>query len=382
MTFAINLFFYLSLCYFVTDCLKEVCNIPNRKSTVGAWIVVLFAFTNNYNNSEIWTWYCVLVAYVLIVTFMFWGIIFFIKAVKNSKNIYVVLASIIGFLVSGAALNVTALNCILYLTIGCWGVKMYSSKKASTVCFCSALAGGLVNVLAPGNYIRHESITNTYPVGDALKSSVLFMISRLQYLLTYTPFVILLIIFFFIIYNVSSGNRKAITNPVIILFAVCVGVIIINFPVSLGYNMTYYPDRCIWVEDCGIYIGMFMWCAYLAIWIKNKISDFEKNILFSVSVSCILFVCSLGRVRDLDSYPTIRMYKELFNGDIQDYAGYWESIFSEIESEGAKEVEIQREEMKENYFISDPRLSSDKNYWVNMAIAQYYNKDSVWLIVK
>lgn len=140
--FAINLFFYLSLYVFVKNLLKIFFEAENLKVKLLLYFLVLFAITNNYNNSETWTWYCVSIAYVFLIGCMFWGIIFFIKAVKCEKALYIIGAAVIGFLVSGGSLIVTALNCGIYLLIGFWAVYVYNKKKVAIICFCNALGGG------------------------------------------------------------------------------------------------------------------------------------------------------------------------------------------------------------------------------------------------
>ena len=307
----INLFFYVSLYFFIKSTLQNSFEIYNKKLILGVYILVLIAFTNNYNNSETLTWYCVSVAYVLVVTFMLWGIIFFIKAIQNGKKIYAVMASLLGFLVSGGALNVTALNCIIYLTVGILGVVIYKKRKISFICFFSAFIGGIINAISPGNFVRHESISSAYPIFGSLKSAAFLMWSRLQYLLFETPFILLLVIFFILIskhINYDKKKYRLIVSPIFVLVMVIFSIIVVNFPVCLGYSNGTFPDRCIWVEDCCIYLGFFGWTAYFTRWLKEKYKEeiiIQKREAVCIIISGILFFCSLGSVRDLDSYPTI-----------------------------------------------------------------------------
>lgn len=380
--FAINLFFYLSLYGFVANLLKIFFEIDNIKVKLLSFFLVLFAITNNYNNSETWEWYCVLIAYVFLVGSMFWGVIFFLKAIKSGKKSYAIGAAVIGFLVSGGSLNLTAMNCGIYLLIGAWAVYAYNKKKTAIICFCSALLGGVINLAAPGNYIRHESITSEYPIGEALKTAASLARSRIQYLFLYTPFIILLIVFFIIAIKFFTYHYDMKGYQLIIALGIIfLGITIVNFPVCLGYNTGTLPDRCIWVEDCTIYMGLFGWTACFARWVKRKNGNMEmqRETLICITISCMLFLCSLGRVYPLGSYPTIKMVKQLTNGEISECVRFWNDVLEEIEASPDKGVAILREEIPENQFVFPPHLRDDKTWWVNAAVALYYNKDWVYI---
>lgn len=380
--FAINLFFYLSLYGFVTSLLKMFFEIDNLKIKLLSYFLVLFAITNNYNNSETWAWYCVSIAYVFVIGCMFWGIIFFLKAIKSGKKAYIIGAAVIGFLVSGGSLIVTAMNCGIYLLIGVWAVWTNNKKRIAAICFCSALLGGVINLVAPGNFIRHETVTSEYLIGGALKTAAFLTWSRFQYLFFYTPFIILLIVFFIVAYKFFSFRYDLRGYQLIIALGfIFLGVTVLNFPVCLGYNTGTLPDRCIWVEDCAIYTGVFGWVACFAGWLKRKAGNMEmqKEILTCITVSCMLFLCSLGRVYNLDSYPTIKMVKQLTNGEISECVKFWTDVFEEIETSPDKGVAILREEIPENEFIFPPHLRDDKTWWVNAGMALYYGKDWVYI---
>lgn len=380
--FAINLFFYMSLYVFVINILKLFFEIDKLKIKLLLYFLVLFAITNNYNNSETWEWYCVSIAYVFVTGCMFWGIVFFLKAIKSGKKVYIIGAAVTGFLVSGGCLNLTAMNCGIYLLIGIWAVYTNNKKGIAIVCFSSALLGGVINLISPGNYIRHELVTNEYPIGGALKAAAFLTWSRFQYLFFYTPFIILLVVFFIIAYKFFSYQYDLRGHWLVIALGIIfLGVTVVNFPVCLGYNTGTLPDRCIWVEDCTIYVGIFGWVACFAGWIKRKFGNMEmqKEILICITFSCMLFLCSLGRVHNLDNYPTIKMVKQLTNGEISECVKFWTDVFEEIETSPDKEIAILREEIPENEFIFPPHLRDDKTWWVNTAMALYYDKDWVYI---
>lgn len=381
---AINLFFYASLYFFTDSVLKFFFDRIDRKKILFIYIIALISVTNNYGNIETWTWYCVLIGYVFIVACMFWGILFFLKALQNDKIGYVSVASVIGFLVSGGPLNVTALNCGLFLIVGIMGYFIYKKIRTPIICFGSALAGGLINAAAPGNFIRHEQIDMSYGIVSSLKDAMGEGVSRVIALLTSTPFVLLLVIFFiFSLKNINQAKKEWKIHPIIILLLIFVGVMIVVFPVRLGYNAAYQPRRCIWVEDITIYIGMFGWSAYLAGWLKGRGGEFElkKEHWLCIAVSSLFFVCSLGGIRNVEYYPTVQMIRQLSNGQLKQCAEFWEGILEEIETSTERDVVIYRESILGNELVLTPGMGEDTEDWENKIVAEYYGKDSVCIAV-
>ncbi len=381
--FVINLFFYSSLCYFVVSFLKTIYHVKNKRVLLLACLLMLWIFTNGYCHSETWTWNCVLVAYVLVVACMFWGDVFLLKAIKSDKVVYTILAAVIGFLASGGSLNITALNCGLYLLIGFIGYRVYNRKGKAIICFASALLGGIINVTAPGNFARHSMMQLQYDILGAAKAAAYEVWSRLQYLFFESPFILTLVVFFLAIL-MFGGNYDKVgkIHPILLLFIVLCGIIIINFPVCLGYGR-FTADRCAWVEECGIYLGAFGWTANLAIWIRNNFGNFEirKDVMLCIIVSSLFFGCNLGNVRNLDNYPTIQMMKQLMNGDLRECAEFWEEVLLEIESANEKNVVVYRNEIKTNPFLYCIGITSDQGHWINIAVAEYYDKDSVCIMI-
>ena len=389
VNFVVNIFFYFSLVYIIYYIIKNVCKVYDRRIILLGSMVILGAVTNNDYHSEVVTRYCVVVEYVLLVTGMLWGIFFFIKAIQSEKNIYIFMASLIGFFMSGGALNITALNCLLYLVVGAIGFIKYNKKKTAFICFFSALAGGLINAAAPGNFIRHESVSSSYPIGSALKADVFQLWSRWQFLMFETPFILLLLIFFLLIFSyTSNGEREKMKNLINPIWVGCVALLsalVVNFPVCLGYSNGTFPDRCVWVEDCCIYLGAFGWMAYLVGWIKNRYGSkivVRKDMLLCIIISSILFLCNLGSVRTLDSYPTVQIIKQLTNGQAAEFAEYWDGVFEEIESTDYGEVIIYRDEIKKSPFIYGPGIDNHTDNWINSAAAHYYGKDWICILKK
>lgn len=381
--FLINLFFYVSLYFFVDEMLKFFYNIRKLKEVLFVYVLILFAYINCEYHAEMTAWYCTLVGYILVVACSFWGITFCLKAMRSEKAGYAVASSVLGFLASGGCLNATALNCGMYLLAAYLGCRVYQKRKIAIICFVSALAGGIINAVAPGNFIRHG--TDVYPsVFRTLSLANYHVKQEIQELLFYSPFILLLCIFFVFMLK-TIRNPRPIKGWQLVVFGgvVVLGAVIVNYPVCLGYMENYFPDRCVWVQNFVIYFGAFGWTACLAEWIKGKFYDLEikRDTIICICISFLLYGCNLCTIRDISDYPTIDMIKQLVSGELVAYVDYWEDVLEEIENSEDRDVIVIREEIRSNAFIKDPDISTDKEYETNVAIAQYYGKDSVCIMI-
>lgn len=344
--------------------------------------LILFAFINSEYNTEMTSWYCTMVGYVLVIACTFWGDIFFLKAIQSGKIRHVAVSSILGFLTSGGSLNITALNCGMYLIMAYLGCRIYQKRRISVICFVSALAGGIINAVAPGNFIRHG--TDNYSVFRALSAANYHVKQEIQELMFHSPFILLLCIFFVLMLKMIH-NPKPMKARTLVIFAgvIILGAVMVDFPVCLGYIESYFPDRCVWVQNCVIYLGAFGWTACLAEWVKGKYHDLKikGDAVICICISFVLYGCNLCVIRDPSDYPTIDMIKQLASGEIASYVDYWEDVLEEIEHSEDSEVIVIRDEIRSNTFIRDLDLSSDKEYEMNVGIARYYGKDSVYIMI-
>lgn len=357
-------------------------NIQKFKIVLLVYTFVLFTFINSEYNTDMISWYCTMIGYVFVVACMFWGSIFLLKAIRSGKNRDIVVSSVLGFLASGGSLNVTALNCGMYLLMAYLGGKMHQKRKIPAICFMSALTGGIINAVAPGNFIRHG--TDNYPVFRALRVAGYHVKQELQELLFHSPLILLLCIFFIIMLKMKYDPRHIKGRSLAVLAGVIIlGAVVVDFPVCLGYMENYFPDRCVWVQNCVIYIGAFVWTACLAEWMKWRFCDLRirKDAIICICIGFLLYGCNLCAIRDISDYPTVDMIKQLVSGEIVSYVDYWEDVLKEIEYSEDSEVIVVREEIRSNAFIKDPDLSTDKDYETNVAIAQYYEKDSACIVI-
>lgn len=375
----INLVFYYSLWFFVSALLRNIYRINDKKILLGIYLLMILPFAvNNYYNDEIISWYTDMCCYVLVVACIFFGIGFLIKGICQNKGKWIVLACMFSVLSSGGALNIAALNCGAFLLILMWG----GAKKRKRIfpCFACAFLGTIVNLLAPGNYVRHASIASDYSVTTAFIMAVGEGIDRLRFLFCSTPFVILVISIFIFSYKfIKDDFDYAYPYPLGLCVTIFIGIIIVNFPVLFGYAGAF-PKRSIWIEDCVIYLGSFALAWYFAGWLKRQSwkPELRKDAALCIAVSCFLGFCSLGGESIEQIY---RANVRIAKGDIRKFTLYWEDVLYEIEHSEKANVVITRETEPELEGLYDLGLIERTESWVNIAVAEYFDKESVSFVI-
>lgn len=377
-----NLFFFASLFFMVRSVVK-VMVADSRGLTWGVFFALLFCLTNNYMNQEIYGWYVVVVAYIIPISFCLLMVAFYVLALNSGKKRYVVLAALFGFLASGSSLNVAALNCGLSLLLLYVGVRKFDATKISLCITAFILLGGIINAVSPGNFVRRGFESPDYNVVGAAVVSVRLVVSRMVYLLSFTPFPVIAICVSLAFFSKLDPNGKlTCTLPQLLVATVLffVGVVVVNFPVSLGYPNGAFPDRVVFVQDLAIYLLSFIWFGLLSIWAKSLFPTAKpsKSMLLSIGVACVLFCCNLLAFRGLDEWTTPYIIGTAANGSISEFADYEMGMLDEIRDSPDKDVVIDRPEA--SYKLLYPEnLSNDKDNWINVAVAKYYGKDSVVL---
>lgn len=375
----VHLLWYSSLYWLCAVALRFFFKINSRKQILSIYVLLLFAFTNIEVHVETMTWYTGMVAYVLVVVCMIWGIIFFLNGLESGKLIWIVGASVIGFLVSGGALNIAAMNCGIYLILTLFGC-LYIRRKVYFICFGSSLIGALINACAPGNFMRHNGSVDIYQILCAVKGSAFQTWEQLQVFFFETPYMLVLILLLFLALQFKEKGSFQYPMPGIVTGILIIGCIVVNFPVYLGYE-GYYPGRCCWVQDCVIFLGTFFVTFYWAGWLKchGLQVKMSNEFVWYMAICCSLFFCSLGRTMPLDNYPTVNMLKQLTNGNIREVEQYWVSVMDEVEESKERDVVIERARRKSSSYIMDPAIYASKEDYTNSVMAQYYGKDSVIL---
>lgn len=379
----VYLSFYIILYYFIKSILSGWMKINNKQSILVAYVLIVLCFTNIRQVGANY-WYCFLVAYLLPIVVGMLGLIFFEKALYEEKWYWIVGASLLGFFVSGSSLNITAMICIFYLLMAAVGILELGKKKISIVCFSTTLLGGILNLLSPGNYTRHDSVSESYNITEAILYAIDVVFNRVYKVMTSSilPFILILLFLYFLCAPLKRETYKKIS--IIWMLIIAFGSLVtIAFPVALGYGTQWYPERCIFVQDVGMYFFFFIIIIYSANrvrekWFKDGLDRQQIFVLISMFILSFFIWCDGKKM--VEVFPIISVIQGELSGDSAEIARYWESVFEEIESSENEDVVVYKEVLTKEAVYLPPGLLENSGHWVNSDIARYYNKKSICII--
>ena len=363
---------------FVRDILRK-----GSRMTWFLFCVLLFAIINNAANSQIYTWFCILVGYNLPVGIILLGVAFLIHAYATDNAKLYIPAAFCAFLGSGASLNITVLNCGLFLIYCCYGFVILQKKKGSLAVFLSAMAGGIINAVCPGNFTRHDSMSNGINLVAVIRKSAMYSLDRIINRLFNPAFLVILIVLFVVLlisidYSECSFNfRYLIPGALIVWF----GVFLVDLPVFMGYGGTSIPDRCKFVQDMTIYLLSFLWLLYFTGWVKKRFGNFvfsnEHGMILAVILILSLSISINMEDDGIMHFGTPYMISTIVNGDLEDYVHFEYGLMDRIRDYDGADVVFDPGEIPYNPYIQYLYIDTDPEHWMNQALAEYYGKNTV-----
>ncbi len=393
---AINIVFFVSL-FFLVICFVSNFRSDKKNRLLTALIIycpLLFFITNNYMNSEIYTWFTVMAVYILPAAFTLIGSSIYMLAFNKSSKVLFAMAAVMGLFAAGGSINIATLCCGLYfLILFYFG---YQKKQSITfgkiIPFVVAIAGTIFNVAAPGNYIRYgggsSEIGNTF-IG-CLWSALAHVLFRLYKISITTPFIAICVLTFMVSFSIIEfdyESRISYSHPVLFGCFLLLCATIVNFPYTLGIasiRMTdKFEDRAYFVQDLTLYLLLFLWIMYLIGGVKKGNAGFKFEVSHYLIVIIMLFM-SVGMLWHDEGYRTSTtpyMIETIVDGSAHAYSNYQEEILSTIEN-GGDDVTIWylREYKTRDTFINGLGLAAEKDDWKNKTVANWYGKKSVEVI--
>ncbi len=355
------------------------------------YFVFVFALFNNFDNSEIFTWYDVVSEYVFVSAIMMIGFGLLFMSLSDGNRLYIP-AAICAFIASGAILNLVVFNCGILFLFGAYAFVYWNKRKETLTVFGAALLGALINLASPGNFVRHEGIATGYDVIGAVKHTIMYEAFLLDHKLFKSLFLILALIMASVLYFKLDFNNiplekgldsKRFEHPFLLMIIMGLGIFLINFPVHLGYNDPNLSPRAIFIQDLATYFLLFLWILYFLGWAKThkkplEISG-EMKTLFVIM--CALFVVStIGAHGGIRNYATGSMTVSILNGDLKEYIRYEEDILTEIAESPDDDVVLYRPEPRMIPYVKPCWLKEDTGFFINSWCAEYYGKKSVKMI--
>ena len=360
--------------------------IPNEKKMLGTLtfgtLGFLYVLCNN-DLSEIFFWYTGSFGYTLPLSFVFLSISCYMNYERKERNSTLILGSICAIVAAGGALNITALLCALLLMGILYNKIVCKQVKKNIIIGITALIGAIINVIAPGNYVRHAVIDSKIRPLFSICTTLLRVNHVIAIELQKGFLLFVIVIAFIFAYKNSQHSSVKFRYPVLITLYGYFALIITDFPVILGYSSSAnLPGRCTFVESVSTIIFFICVIAYWGGWAA------QKNIFQFTAVSFLLIalICSMPLFKYFDIYTLTdltpyKMVYHIFCGDYKTELERELSIINQIENSTENEVTVCIAKPKDEEWTNLKKigLSEDSTFWVNDALADYYSKNAIIL---
>lgn len=373
---------------------RVFCKPSKYRLSLTLWIsfILLLCMVNNQMYSEIYTWNTCIYIYIIPCIFMLLAETEHIEYIRNQKSEWII-ASICGFIAGGGPINMATLACGLCLFTTAYGlvwlgVKIHIRAFAP---FIASILGTLLNVLAPGNFVRWGEGEKLSIIRVAYVS-FLYVFKRIWDLSTRTPYILVMIVLFLAVHQYATfslNNRLSYKHPVFLAALFLISCAVVYFPYLLGVrvqNLDFVVEnRALFVEDLGIYLLSTVWVFYLAGFVRQKFPKliFDDSHYLIIVAICSLFIFMFYGYGLHDEFATPYMIRTIVDGSARDFADYQENIINEIAENKDENVAVVYDLSHypiRNKMIIGLWLSDDPDRWDyynNRTIAAYYGKDTV-----
>ena len=367
------IFLFASL-YFALLSMSSVWKI---RAVMAGWVylAVIWSMMSMSYYQEIFYWYTGSVMYTIPLALGMFGTGMAVYAQKKRSIWMSVIAAICVFCMAGGALQIAGVGCYLLL-LAAFGFYMRDRKIPMylSIVFIAALVGAILNVIAPGNYIRHSAIDSSgLHLFSAAKGAVHVVMngyagmSDMRFIAISVGSVFLLALF------EDKHMEKVIF--LIIEFILFIIMPVVNiFPVLLGNSGTdegslAARNSFVLMLNCMIILFAIAVLVARIVSIKDVrdvivIGGFLTILILPKAITIPWDNCLHGTENDLRS------------GKIQQYSAEINSVVEEIRNSNDSNVIIEQMPTAPGSF-REMQISQDPNNWVNTSLASYFGKESI-----
>lgn len=351
---------------------------------------------------EAFYWYSGAANYILVHSFclFFYGLLISAVYDTGKKRIYdLAVASVLGFLTGGGN-QMTALNgaIVLLAVIGFLTVqKKWKEYKGHIFPIVFFYIGFILNVAAPGNWVRAEGASGMNPV-KAVFVSFYYCLDYCMGEWSGWPVLLLIIVLIPLFFHMAGKTEFQFRYPLaVVLFGYCLVSAMMTPPLFAVGNMGAARLQAL---TYAMYILVLTLCVgYVTGWVRRKtdavtekkgqtsknteVDRVEREICFSSNeIWCILccllffaFASAITIIPEPHYFTFSSALTDLANGSAKAYGDALEKRM-EIYRSGEKDVVVEPLTAKPQLlFFSD--IKEDPEDWENRGLCRFYGIDSV-----
>lgn len=378
-----SLNFFVSLIVFVFTLLNRI--VPKQwVSKLAVCTCIIFAVTSYSSFDEVFYWFSGATSYTFPISLLFYSLsaVLLLDSIHDPKKKWflIILAVFSGLLAMGGSLTVAAAGCYFMLLLTAY--KWISTKKTPCIqlaIFAFYFTGALINTIAPGNFLRQQtSEGNGLQLLVSLKNSMLVYESNFRWLFHSTNFYFILLLILLcgisLYKNITIQNISAYT---LISIAGIIAPLVVIFPVVLGYNVPWIPDRCVFVVIVVMTLSFSNLTLILSYHIMHTIAEANKALMVIITLMLSL-VAAFSSTYTLEDCITRKLHDELKDGTIPGYYSSYLNMIHLFEDSEGTDLRLDSTQIPseiDNFYCFT--LSEESDDRVNSAIAYLYGLNSL-----
>lgn len=344
---------------------------------------VVFMIINSRAYPEVFFWYCGAAAYSFPVICLLISLGLFIISNTNNKRriLYVVLASFFSVGSQGGSLAITGTGCYLILVL-CFGFWLHSKKISVTNIVVSLIymAGAVVNVIAPGNFVRHSNFEEGIHPITAIDQTIKHYFLEMKTIIKNDQFCVIFLLLILCGAILCVKLQSDIKIYTLISLLLLITPVVSIFPVILGYGENaVLPNRVLFVVNTGIVLVYSNLVVVVGYWITTFVKKIGMHFIWpkcALAVLLLFFLFRVFFVSDIRNTVMIRTLKDLYHGNIQEYYAECREVYEYLAESSEADIFIEDFPQRVENFGSF-QLYADPDEWVNTCVANYYHKNSV-----
>lgn len=287
----------------------------------------------------------------------------------------------LGLFLGGGNL-VTAFGTLLVLVcVLCLLAIMKSRQwRALLLPLAFLLAGFLVNVCAPGNSVRQQSMGDPLPAPLAVLRAVQEAVLQFDKNLT-LPILLALVFLLPVLWNAAANAHLSFRWP-LLFFVFTFGLYAAQFCPTWYALKQAGPARLLDI----IFYSAFFWMAvnlfyFLGwlqrrLWAENGAVPQGRYTIGFVAVTAALLAVSCFAMRDMLNFTSIQALNAVRTGQAQQYHAEFEARVEILEDTAQPDAVLQPYSVRPRVLYFDDATPDAAN-WRNEAMADYYGKHSV-----
>ena len=350
---------------------REICLILKMKGKTGiafaCLMLPLLAFAD-YEDPALW--YVGAMAYMVPLLFLILGLASALHAKRTHSAAACCLACLMLFLAGGGTLLNGGLGACLTLTL--LAAVLLETRRIDPAClsaFLSVLAGDLVNVLAPGNYVK-SSIGGLSSLLLSAKHTAAIVLERVGLFLGRPVFLLALLAA--LLLGMRAAKKLRPGTLVLVLAALALTPAVTLFPYVLGYRIQSGQEmagRAFFMTDIALVSCWEAAAFQLGALLKPLLEQKEGPVCRAAAfLAAVLFVLGIPAVK---SCTPVLVTENLVNGKIAGYARAWREILEDVKAHPG-EIVVVYEQPEFCTGVSPFYLNAAPDNPTNVHVARYF----------